>query len=122
MLDAFEKLCVDLGRKQAFVERFTPRSAQASPRARSSHSVELRRSGIHLHATPGKSLLQSLLDAGVTVPHSCMQGVCGACRTRVLAGEPDHRDSVLSAEERAANDVMTVCVSGCKSDLLVLDL
>ncbi|WP_267929664.1 2Fe-2S iron-sulfur cluster-binding protein [Paraburkholderia sp. ZP32-5] len=41
-------------------------------------------------------------------PHGCTQGLCGTCRTRVLAGEPDHRDSVLSASERA--EAMTVCV------------
>jgi ferredoxin len=48
--------------------------------------------------------------------------VCGSCETRVLEGEPDHRDSVLSAKERAANKVMMVCVSGCKSRSLTLDL
>jgi hypothetical protein len=40
----------------------------------------------------------------------------------VLSGVPDHRDSVLSAKEKASNQVMMLCVSGCKSEALVLDL
>jgi hypothetical protein len=40
----------------------------------------------------------------------------------VLEGTPDHRDMVLSASEQASNQVMMVCVSGCKSERLVLDL
>jgi len=61
-------------------------------------------------------------DRGVNVEHGCKQGLCGACKARVLDGQPDHRDSVLSASDRAGNDVMCVCVSGCKGDTLVLDL
>jgi hypothetical protein len=40
----------------------------------------------------------------------------------VLAGTPDHRDSLLTDEERAAGDVMMICVSRARSDRLVLDL
>jgi ferredoxin len=56
------------------------------------------------------------------VDHSCREGVCASCETRVIAGEPDHRDSLLSAKERASNKVMMICVSGCKSPALALDL
>jgi DNA-directed RNA polymerase sigma subunit (sigma70/sigma32) len=40
----------------------------------------------------------------------------------VLEGLPDHRDSVLSKSEREANKSMMICVGGCKSERLVLDL
>jgi ferredoxin len=73
---------------------------------------------MRFEVSPGKSLLQTLLDRGVNVQHGCKQGLCGACKTRVLDGQPDHRDAVLSA----SNDVMCVCVSGCEGDTLVLDL
>jgi len=66
--------------------------------------------------------LTALLEAGVSAPHSCKEGVCGSCETRVLEGTPDHRDSVLSASERASNRTMMICCSGSKGDALVLDL
>ncbi|VVD64296.1 ferredoxin [Pandoraea aquatica] len=86
------------------------------------YEVELRRSGRTLAVKSSESLLQTLLDAGVEVSYGCMQGMCGECKTRVLEGEPDHRDSVLTPDEQASGDVMTICVSGCKSGRLVLDL
>ena len=54
--------------------------------------------------------------------YSCKEGLCGTCETRVIAGEIDHRDSVLSPAEQQVGDVMMVCVSGCKGARLVLDL
>jgi vanillate O-demethylase ferredoxin subunit len=53
---------------------------------------------------------------------SCEQGVCGTCLTRVLEGTPDHKDSYLTPEERAANDQFLPCCSRSKTPLLVLDL
>ena len=58
----------------------------------------------------------------MAVPSSCRDGICGSCETKVLEGVPDHRDSLLSAKERAACTSMMVCVSRAKSDRLVLDL
>jgi len=40
----------------------------------------------------------------------------------VLEGEVDHRDSVLSPDEQAANETMMICVSRCHSSRLTLDL
>jgi ferredoxin len=56
------------------------------------------------------------------VPAACPDGRCGACETRVLEGVPDHRDAVLTAEERALGETMMICVSGARGDRLVLDL
>ena len=61
-------------------------------------------------------------NPGVHIPMSCEVGVCGSCRTRVLAGVPDHRDLLLSPEEQAANNEFTPCCSRSKTPLLVLDL
>jgi hypothetical protein len=47
---------------------------------------------------------------------------CGTCETVVLKGVVDHRDSVLTPEECASNDVMFVCVSRAAGPRLVLDL
>jgi vanillate O-demethylase ferredoxin subunit len=69
-----------------------------------------------------KSIAAALYEAGVDVPVSCEQGFCGTCLTRVIKGEPDHRDSFLSPEEQARNDQILLCCSRSKSKLLVLDL
>jgi ferredoxin len=51
-----------------------------------------------------------------------MEGICGACETKVIEGTPDHRDVVLTEAERQASKTMMICCSGCKSERLVLDL
>jgi ferredoxin-NADP reductase len=84
--------------------------------------VELAQSGLSLEIPPGKSILEAVRDAGVSVPSSCEQGVCAACETKVLEGVPDHRDAVLSASERKAGKSMMICCSGSLSKRLVLDL
>jgi ferredoxin len=53
---------------------------------------------------------------------SCLEGVCGTCETAVLSGTPDHRDSLLTLEEREANEYMMICVGRALSDRLELDL
>ena len=68
------------------------------------------------------SVVEALGRHGIDIPMSCEQGVCGTCVTRILAGEPDHRDSFLTDAERAANDQFTPCCSRARSAKLVLDL
>jgi ferredoxin len=84
--------------------------------------VELARTGRTLHVEPGTSVLQAVGAVGVEVLSSCRQGTCGTCETTVLTGRPDHRDSILDDDERAANDCMFICVSRSLDDRLVLDL
>ena len=122
MLDAFEQSCEHLGYPHAHIERFTAVEVAPSEDAQASYSVELSRSGKTLSVEPGLNLLDVLLEAGCDIDYSCREGVCGSCETRVLDGDIDHRDGVLSKAERAANGSMMVCVSGCKSRRLVLDL
>ena len=84
--------------------------------------VELKRQGKSFHVPVGASILDTLLANGVYVAHSCKEGVCGSCETRVLEGVPEHFDNVLSRRERESNEVMMVCCSGCSSGRLVLDI
>ena len=84
--------------------------------------MQLASSGRVIVVPKDKTVVQALADAGVEVLTSCEQGVCGTCLTRVLEGEPDHRDMYLSPEEQAANDQFTPCCSRAKSPRLVLDL
>ena len=84
--------------------------------------VVLRQSELTLTVPPDRSILSVVEGAGVGVLSSCAEGTCGTCETPVLEGEPDHRDSVLSNEEREVNDCMMICVSRACGDRLVLDL
>ena len=104
------------------VERFRSK-VQAVPEG-GEQPVELvcQRSGRTVTAAPDCSLLEALQNAGIDVPSSCRDGICGTCETRVLEGEPDHRDSLLSASEQASGTTMMVCVSRARSPRLVLDL
>ncbi|HUG22174.1 PDR/VanB family oxidoreductase [Piscinibacter sp.] len=87
-----------------------------------SFEVRLARSGATLPVPAGRSVAAVLHDHGIDLPVSCEQGVCGTCLTRVLAGEPEHRDSYLTDEERCRNDQFLPCCSRSRSACLVLDL
>ncbi|AZG47323.1 PDR/VanB family oxidoreductase [Gordonia insulae] len=84
--------------------------------------VVLERSGQRVHVAPDISVLDALIDAGVDVPSSCTEGICGTCEVGVVKGDVDHRDFLLSETEHAANTTMFPCVSRCRSAELVLDL
>ena len=98
-------------------------AADVSPRAGDgAFEVQLASSGRVIRVPAGQSVLDALADAGVVVPSSCEQGVCGTCLTRVIDGVPDHRDQYLLPEEQAANDQFLPCCSRANSARLVLDL
>ena len=99
-------------------------SARARPEDEVSDGFELvcARSHLTLNVPSEKTVVQVLLDAGIQIPLSCEQGICGSCECRVLEGQVDHRDSILSTAEQLANETMMVCVSRAKSPRLVLDL
>lgn len=84
--------------------------------------VELTRSGQILVIPAEKTVLDVLLENDIEIESSCEQGICGSCITRVLAGEPDHRDQYMNAKEHALNDCFTPCCSRSLSPRLVLDL
>lgn len=102
-------------------ERFVAQEL-GTPARDTAFEVELARSDRTVTVPPGRSVLAAIADAGVEVLSSCRQGTCGTCETGVLAGEPDHRDSILDDDERAAGDCLFPCVSRARSDRLVLDL
>jgi vanillate O-demethylase ferredoxin subunit len=82
----------------------------------------LQRSGVRCVVLPDQSIVEAAAGAGVHIGTSCGEGFCGSCQSPVLEGIPDHRDSVLTAQERAANQYLMPCVSRCRSDRLVLDI
>ncbi|MET9206401.1 MULTISPECIES: PDR/VanB family oxidoreductase [Streptomyces] len=101
------------------LERF---SAAAAARSADSGAfeVELHRSGRTVHVAAGQSVLAAVREELPHVAYSCEQGFCGTCQQRVLGGEIDHRDELLTDDERG--DSMLICVSRCRGGRLVLDL
>jgi vanillate O-demethylase ferredoxin subunit len=84
--------------------------------------VKLASSGKVVTVPAGRTVIQALAEHGVEIPYSCEEGVCGTCLTRVIEGEPDHRDMYMTDEEHAENKEFTPCCSRSKTPLLVLDL
>nr|WP_203643979.1 PDR/VanB family oxidoreductase [Streptomyces sp. SID14478] len=99
------------------LERFTPRNATEG---NGPFAVELRRSGKVLDVAADASVLATVRAELPNVPYSCEQGFCGTCQQRVLEGEIDHRDELLTDAERNAS--MLICVSRARGERLVLDL
>jgi ferredoxin-NADP reductase len=121
LLAAVERTCADWHPHALHTERFVADELGAPART-TEFEVELARTGRRVTVGPGASVLEAVRREGVEVLSSCQQGICGTCETTVLAGRPDHRDSLLDDDERAAGDCMYVCVSRSLDDRLVLDL
>jgi ferredoxin-NADP reductase len=85
-------------------------------------TVILQKSGKELFVESGETILEAVEAAGIAVPQSCLEGLCGSCETRVIEGVPDHRDMVLSERDKQSSRTMMICCSGTKSRRLVLDL
>jgi ferredoxin-NADP reductase len=105
-------------------ERFTaaPEPQATADDQDAPFEVELAQTGETVTVSPGQSILDAVRDLRPEVMSSCEEGFCGTCETKVLEGRPIHRDTILSAKERAKNTSMMICVGSCASARLVLDL
>ena len=121
LMDAVKALSAHLPGGTVRFEWFTTRESD-EPQEAHAFRVRLERSGVELDVPEHKSILEVLEENGIEHPFSCREGLCGTCLTNVISGEPDHRDYVLSDEERASGKLMTICCSRSKSPQLVLDL
>ncbi|MFF7647196.1 2Fe-2S iron-sulfur cluster-binding protein [Streptomyces canus] len=117
LLDAVEERCPA---GLLHVERFAPKEQPEG--GNTEFEVELAQTGTTVTVAPDVSVLDAVRASGVEVLFSCTEGTCGTCETDVLDGTPDHRDSVLTDEEREAGETMMICVSRCRGKKLVLDL
>jgi ferredoxin-NADP reductase len=121
LLQAVESRCAGLPPGTLHVERFAP-GELTTPVQAGSFEVAIESTGEILDVGPQQSILEVLLEAGIEVAASCEEGTCGTCETPVIDGAIDHRDFVLSAEERIASTSMMVCVSRAACPRLRLDL
>jgi ferredoxin-NADP reductase len=106
------------------IERFAAKAPTAEEAAEALEQFEVvcQRSGRAFEITSDQSILEVLEEEGIPILGSCYEGVCGTCEARVLEGVPDQRDSVLTDAEKAAGEVMLICVSRSRTERLVLDL
>lgn len=84
--------------------------------------VRLLRHGGSFNVSQGVSILEVLESNGVCLPSSCREGLCRSCEVPLISGDADHRDYVLSDEERIASKSILICVSRAKRGELVLDI
>ncbi|VBP99776.1 cytochrome P450 [Burkholderia pseudomallei] len=122
MLDALAACAAHWPAHALRVEHFAAAAPRVDPRTDQPFEVELKDSGLTLTVPANRTLLATLRAANVDVQSDCEEGLCGSCEVRVLAGEVDHRDSVLSADERALNTRMMACCSRARHGRLVLEL
>jgi vanillate O-demethylase ferredoxin subunit len=106
-------------REQVHFELFTPIKAVGGDQE---FEVVLARSGRSVRVGAGKTILETLFEAGEEPLSDCRRGECGVCVTEVIAGEPLHRDYYLTDSEKAAGKSMCICVSRARGTKLVLDL
>lgn len=96
--------------------------AGATPAESGTFTVELN-DGTALEVPADQSILQTLEDHGYAPLNSCREGICGTCETGVIFGDVDHRDGLLSEDEKVASDTMMICVSrACGGCRLRLDI
>jgi len=121
-MDHVLKTARELGWPEARLHREYFAAAPVDHSADDAFEVVLGRSGRVVQVAADRSVAQALADAGVVVPVSCEQGVCGTCLTGVLEGAPDHRDLYLTDAEHARGDCFMPCCSRSRGPRMTLDL
>lgn len=121
LIDAVVQSAQALGRDEALIhfERF---SKALDPVANQPITVTLAKSRKLVEVSPATSILDAVQAAGVSAPASCRAGNCGMCAVKVTEGSPEHRDDVLSKEQRDNDGLMCICVSRANGKTLTLDL
>jgi ferredoxin-NADP reductase len=120
MIDAVRDIALELGWQSSDIhyELFVEAAAEAGDQA---FEVELAQSGTRLQVAAGQTILDAMIAAGLDPMFDCKRGECGVCAVPVLSGAIEHRDNCLTASERAAGNVIQICISRAKGSCLVLD-
>lgn len=83
--------------------------------------VSIPESDLEFCVEANQSLVEAALEHGVEILTACTDGKCGTCVVKVVEGEPDHRDKLLTPEKRAQG-WMCACVSRCRGERLVIEV
>lgn len=122
MLQALEDCCATWPEDALRIEHFQSTGSTLDPSKEHEFEVELKDSGITVKVAADQTLLAALRAANIDVQSDCGEGLCGSCEVRVLSGEVDHRDVVLTRAERDANSKMMACCSRAAGSKIVLEL
>ncbi|MGT2459667.1 cytochrome P450 [Cupriavidus basilensis] len=122
MLEALQQACAGWPEDALRIEHFQSALSTLDPGQEQGFEAELKDSALVVTVAPGQTLLAALRAANIDMQSDCEEGLCGSCEVRVLAGEVDHRDVVLTRAEREANTKMMACCSRAKCTRLVLEL
>jgi ferredoxin-NADP reductase len=120
LLDAVEERCVGWPAGTLHLERFRAREVVVEGEDRPFELV-CAASGVTVTVGADESAVDALDAVQVSIPSACREGICGTCEVKVLDGVPDHRDSLLTDEERAAGRTIMLCVSRASGERLVVD-
>jgi ferredoxin-NADP reductase len=123
LLTELERRCRSWPPGTLHVERFRSNtSPDDSPAGATTFQVVAQQSGLTVDVPADRTIVEALEEQGVYVPVSCGEGVCGTCITRVIEGDPEHRDAVLTEDEQASGELITPCCSRSRTPRIVLDL
>ncbi|MEP6702906.1 MAG: cytochrome P450, partial [Betaproteobacteria bacterium] len=122
MLNALEACCAHWPEDSLRIEHFVSTAGALDPSREHGFEVELKDSGIVVPVAADQTLLAALRAANIDIQSDCEEGLCGSCEVRVLAGEIDHRDVVLTRSEREAHNRMMTCCSRARGPRLVIEL
>lgn len=121
MIEAARSAAIESGIAEdaIHIELFSTPEPEAGDTA---FEVEISDTGQVITVAADQSIIEALEAAGLDVMYDCQRGDCGICQCTVVSGTPDHRDVVLSDDERASGTVMQICVSRSKSPRLVIEI
>lgn len=117
---------LEIARKHGWPESRLHREYFAAEETSHEHDtafeIQIASSGAVIEIPADRTALEVLLEHGIDLPFACEEGVCGTCATRLLEGEPEHRDVFMTPEEHAGNEEFAACCSRARSKRLVLDI
>ncbi|GAA3522684.1 PDR/VanB family oxidoreductase [Amycolatopsis ultiminotia] len=123
LLTELERRCRSWPPGTLHVERFRADAPTGGSAAGAeTFQVVAQQSGVTVDVPPDRTIVEVLEERGIYVPVSCGEGVCGTCITRVIEGDPEHRDAVLAEDEQASGELITPCCSRSRTPRMTLDL
>jgi cytochrome P450/ferredoxin-NADP reductase len=122
MLEELEQHCSTWPDDSLRIEHFVSTKGTLDASKEYAFEVTLKDSGVTLNVAADQTLLQALRSANIDIQSDCEEGLCGSCEVRVLSGEVDHRDVVLTKAERELHNRMMSCCSRAKGGKLIIEL
>ncbi|HJP69477.1 MAG TPA: PepSY domain-containing protein [Sphingomicrobium sp.] len=122
LIQAVNEAATAVGLEDSLVHREYFEAAASKDALNEPFDVVIGSTGMKVRVSEDESIVAALARAGIDIPTSCSEGICGTCITRVIEGEIEHRDLIMSREEQARHDRLTPCCSRASGSLLVLDV